>query len=116
MSTSGFWQFMDLAILAVGVYGLYAAWVLKNQGKIVKLFLTFKETDIGACKDLQGFANCMSSKLSTCAGVMLLYGVISILNFYVIDIHTLYWIMMLVFLVVLFWYGMEVKKALNQYF
>ena len=51
MSTSGFWQFMDLAILAVGVYGLYAAWVLKNQGKIVKLFLT--SAPVKTCRDLQ---------------------------------------------------------------
>lgn len=68
MSTSGFWQFMDLAILAVGVYGLYAAWVLKNQGKIVKLFLTFKETDIGACKDLQGICKLYESQAFNLCG------------------------------------------------
>ena len=41
MSSNGFWQAVDLMILLVGVYGLYAAWVLKNKGKIIKLFLKF---------------------------------------------------------------------------
>lgn len=116
MSSGGFWQAMDLMILLVGVYGLYAAWVLKNKGKIIKLFLTFKDTNIEACKDLQGFANEMSPKLSTLSATLLAYGIISVLNYYVIDIHTLYFVMMAVFLVVLFWYGMAIKKALNQYF
>lgn len=116
MSSSGFWQFMDLIILAAGVYGLYAAWVLKKKGQIIKLFLLMKDKNPGDCKDLQGFANCMSPKLRTCAGVMLIYGLIAVLNFYVIDIHTLYWVMVLVFLVVLFWYGLQLKKAVEQYF
>lgn len=116
MSSNGFWQAVDLMILLVGVYGLYAAWVLKNKGKIIKLFLTFKDTDVNTCKDLQGFANEMSPKLGTFSGTLLAYGMVSVLNYYVIDIHTLYWMMMVVFLIVLFWYGMAIKKALNQYF
>lgn len=114
--SNGFWQIMDLMILVAGFYGLYAAWALRYQGKITKLFLTMNDTDISTCKDLSGFSNMMSPKLGTLSMVMLAYGAVAMLNFYVIDIHTLYWVMLFAFLGVLIWYAMQVKKALNQYF
>ena len=40
------WSIMDIVILVCGVYALYAAYVLKTKGKIIKTFLVFKETDV----------------------------------------------------------------------
>ena len=68
------WSIMDIVILVCGVYALYAAYVLKTKGKIIKTFLVFKETDVNTCKDLGAYAASMAPKLSTLAGVMILYG------------------------------------------
>ena len=44
------WSIMDIVILVCGVYALYAAYVLKTKGKIIKTFLVFKETDVNTPK------------------------------------------------------------------
>ena len=80
------WSIMDIVILVCGVYALYAAYVLKTKGKIIKTFLVFKETDVNTCKDLGAYAASMAPKLSTLAGVMILYGVVSLINTYVVSI------------------------------
>lgn len=73
------WNITDLIVLGAGFYALYAAYVLRTQGKIVKTFLVFKDTDVSSCKDLQGYANLMSPKLMVLGGVMVAYGAVSLL-------------------------------------
>lgn len=116
MGFDGIFNMLDLLVLGCGFYAMYSAWVLKREGKIIRTFLVFKETDVDSCKDLQGFANCMSPKLWTLGGVMVVYAGISLLNTYVVTIETLFWVMMAAFLAVLFWYGFEAKKAMEKYF
>ena len=90
------WNITDLIVLGAGFYALYAAYVLRTQGKIVKTFLVFKDTDVSSCKDLQGYANLMSPKLMVLGGVMVAF--------------------IILFLAVLFWYGYEVSRAMKKYF
>lgn len=116
MNTDALWELMDLIVLACGVYALYGAWALKSRGKIIKTFLVFKDTDVNSCRDLQAYADLMSPKLGTLGLVMVLYGVIAVLNAHVLDIHTLYMVFTVIFVLVLIWYGIEVKKAMNRYF
>lgn len=59
----GVWDLMDLLILGCGFYALYSAYVLKTQGKIIKTFLVFKDTDVNSCKNLQEYVNLMAPKL-----------------------------------------------------
>ena len=47
---------------------------------------------------------------------MVVYSGISLLNTYVVEVRNLFWLMMAVFFLVLFWYGLEVKKAMKKYF
>ena len=86
------WQLWIIVILVCGLYALYAAYVLKTQGKIIKTFLVFKDTDVNTCKDLQEhMQNLMAPKLSMrLAGVMVAYGVVSLINTYVVSIMGLY--------------------------
>ena len=101
------WNITDLIVLGAGFYALYAAYVLRTQGKIVKTFLVFKDTDVSSCKDLQGYANLMSPKLMVLGGVMVAY---------VASITGLYIAFIILFLAVLFWYGYEVSRAMKKYF
>ncbi|MDE6961979.1 MAG: hypothetical protein K2P27_14155 [Lachnospiraceae bacterium] len=116
MGFDGIFNMLDILVLGFGLYAMYAAFVLKREGKIIRTFLVFKDTDLNSCRDLQGYANCMSPKLWTLGTVMVVYSGISLMNTYVVEIWTLFWLMMAVFLVVLFWYGLEVKKAMKKYF
>ncbi len=116
MGFDGIFNLIDIMILGFGFYALYSAYVLKTEGKIIATFLVFKDTDVGSCKDLQGYANFMSPKLGFLGGVMVAYGAVSLLNTYVVDIETLFWVMFIAFLVVLVWYSFAVKKAMKIYF
>lgn len=116
MDYNSMFSLIDLMVLAFGFYALYSAFVLHKDGKVIRTFLVFKDTDINDCKDLQGYANFMAPKLYTLGAIMIAYGVISMLNTYVVEIPTLFAIMMIGFLIVLIWYALEVKKALKKYF
>jgi flagellar biosynthesis protein FlhB len=114
--SSDIWSFMDVFVLAAGFYALYAAWILKREGKITKTFLAFNDTDVNTCKDLQGYANFMAPKLYTLAGTMILYAVVALINSYAVDVHSLALVILAAFMVVLVWYGFMAKKALDAYF
>ncbi len=112
----GIWNLMDVLILGCGFYALYSAYMLKTQGKIIKTFLVFKDTDVDSCKDLQEYANLMSPKLYTLGGIMVAYGVVSLINAYLVNINGLYITFIVIFTVALIWYGIAVSKALKKYF
>ena len=116
MGIEDYFSMLDWIVLAFGVYAMYAAWVLRREGKIIKTFLVFKETEVKKCKDLQGYADFMSPKLWALGIVMTAYAGIALINTYVVAVNSLFWVMMAVFLLSLFWYGIEVKKAMKMYF
>lgn len=116
MGYDGLFNLIDLCVLGFGFYALYSAYVLQREGKIIRTFLVFKETDLDSCKDLQGYANFMAPKLWAFGIIMIVYSVISMINTYLVSIETLFWVMMAVFLLALIWYAMEVKKAMKKYF
>lgn len=110
------WNFMDIIILGLGVYGLYSAYMLQNKGEIIKLFLVFKDTDVRACKDLPGYAALMAPKLYTLSTIMVVYGIISLINTYLVNVAGLYTLFVILFIGSLLWYGMAVSRALKIYF
>ncbi|MDO4261968.1 MAG: hypothetical protein Q4C82_07805 [Eubacteriales bacterium] len=110
------WSFIDILILGCGVYALYAAYVLKTQGKVIKTFLVFKDTNVADCKDLAAYAHMMSPRLSALGGVMIAYGAVAVINNYMVDVTGLYLAMLVVFILTLIWYGMQTRKAMKIYF
>lgn len=116
MAFDGIFNLIDLLVLGFGFYAMYSARVLQKEGKIIRTFLALRDTDLDSCRDLQGYANYMSPKLWTLGIVMIAYSGISLLNTYVVAINSLFWVMMAAFLITLFWYGAQVKKAVKKYF
>ena len=116
MGFDGIFNMLDVLVLGFGFYAMYSAFVLQREGRIFRTFLIQKDTDPDSCRDLQGYANYMSPRLWTLGGVMVAYSAISLINTYVVEINTLFWLMMAAFLAVLAWYAMEVKKAAKKYF
>lgn len=107
---------VDILVLGCGIYALYSAFVLQREGKIIRTFLVRKDTDLDSCKDLQGYANYMSPKLWLLGVIMILNGLVSLLNTYVVEIQTLFWVMMSIFLITLIWYGMQTRNAMKKFF
>lgn len=116
MDTTAMFEMMDVIVLVFGFYALYAAWVLKTEGKIIKTFLVFKDTDVDSCKDLAAYAGRMSPKLGALGTAMVVYGAVAVLNVHVVPVPTLYRVMLAVFILVLVWYAVEVKRAMKEYF
>lgn len=112
----GVWDIMDLLILGCGFYALYSAYVLKTQGKIIKTFLVFKDTDVNSCKNLPEYVNLMAPKLYALGGIMVAYGVVSLINSYLVNINGLYMTFIVIFTLALIWYGIAVSKALKSTF
>lgn len=115
MDYNSFFSFVDIIVFGGGFYALYAAWMLKREGKINQTLMLFKDTDINACKDLQGFANYMAPKLSALGAAMIVYGGISMLDTYVLDIDTLFFVVLGIFFLVLIWYAFACRRALSRY-
>ena len=107
---------MDMIVLACGVYALYAAYVLKTKGKVIKTFLVFKDTDIRSCKDLAAYAAEMSPKLYVLAGAMIADGVVAMIDTYLVSVPGLYIAMLVIFIGVLVWYGLQARNAMKKYF
>lgn len=107
---------IDILVLGCGFYALYSAYMLQKDGTIIRTFLVQKDTDLTSCKDLQGYANYMSPKLYMLGTVMIINGLVSLINTYVVTIETLFWVMMAVFLGVLVWYGLQTRKAMEKFF
>lgn len=110
----GVWDLMDLLILGCGFYALYSAYVLKTQGKIIKTFLVFKDTDVNSCKNLQEYVNLMAPKLYALGGIMVAYGVVSLINSYLVNINGLYMTFIVIFTLALIWYGIAVSKSIKK--
>ena len=112
----GFYSLIDLFVLGSGFYALYGAFVLKRDGKVIRTFLLPKDVEPSSCKDLQAYANLMAPKLQILGIAMIVYGLVSLLNTYVVPVWTLFWVMMAAFFLVLIWYGIELRKATKRYF
>ena len=116
MGYDNIFNLIDIAVLCFGIYAMYCAYVLQAKGKIIPTFLLSKDVVPASCKDVEGFARLMGPKLQTLGGVMIVYGGIALLNAYVMDVSSLFLLMLAVFFAVLVWYGIEIKKALKRYF
>ncbi len=116
MDYQGINSLFDFLLLGMGFYALYASVILKKDGKIIRMFLTMRETNLEACKDLPGFSSYMAPKLSLLAGTMIACSLLSLANAYLVDIHTLSAVLMFLLFALLVWYALALKKAMRKYF
>lgn len=112
----GLYSLIDLFVLGSGFYALYCAFVLKKDGKVIRTFLLPRDVEPSACRDLPGYAGFMAPRLQALGAAMIAYALVSLLNTYVVPVWNLFWVMMAVFLLVLVWYGMALRKANRIYF
>lgn len=108
--------FIDLIVIAVGVYGFYSWYMLMKKQEIKKTLLIGGSLTPEQCIDVEGFAGYMGSKLLILSADLLIFGAISAYNSYVEEIGMLLWIAMAVFLGIIVWYCVCLRKANERYF
>ncbi|MEF9945389.1 MAG: hypothetical protein RR869_00340 [Lachnospiraceae bacterium] len=111
-----FTAILGIVILGSGLYCLYAAYMLKTKGVINKTILLGKNMDVKKCKDKQGYIDCVFPKVLVLGIVATVYSAIDLINSYVTEIMAVWYVGMVVFLVVLIWFGITTSKAARTYF
>ena len=116
MDANSMFSFMDLLVVGCGVYGIYSWYLLVYQHEIKKAFLLGGDYRPEGCKDIQGFAKAIGPKLLATSIGMLVFSGLSLFNDKVANIGVIYWIAFVLFLALLIWYSMVLRKANKEYF
>ena len=108
--------FIDIFVIAMGVYGLYSWYMLVKKHEIKKTLLIGGSTTPEQCTDIEGFAGYMGSKLLILSADLLIFGSFSAYNSFVADVGAILWVGMAVFLAIIIWYCLQLRKADEKYF
>lgn len=107
---------IDMIIFVVGFYGVYSWYLLTKKQEIKKLLLIGGNYTPEQCTDVKGFAEFMGTKLLILSGAMVVYGAVSAYDSMVKSIGVALWICMAIFLAVIVWYCVELRKGNSRYF
>ena len=108
--------FIDIIVTVVGVYGFYSWYMLVKKHEIKKTLLVGGDSNPAKCKDIEGFAGFMGKKLLILSTAMVVFGGISAYSSYVQSIGNIIWAFLVLFLVVVIWYCVQLRKADELYF
>ena len=108
--------FIDIFVIAMGVYGLYSWYMLVKKHEIKKTLLLGGSTTPEQCTDMEGFAGYMGNKLLILSADLLIFGSFSAYNSFVADVGAILWVGMAVFLAIIIWYCLQLRKADEKYF
>ena len=116
MDTNSMFGFIDIIVVGCGAYGIYSWYMLVKKLEIKRTFLLGNSTMPEDCKDIQGFADFIGTKLLIFSIVMMLFGGISAINDYVQSVGDVIWFFMALFMAMLVWYCVQLRKADQLFF
>ncbi|MEG0108818.1 MAG: hypothetical protein RR705_08210 [Lachnospiraceae bacterium] len=102
--------------LACGLYCLYAGFSMKKTGEINQTVLLSKDVNPKKCKDKELYMKCVIPKVFVLGATVSAYGIISLIDAYVVRLGLLVIVFLIVVLMVLIWYGITTSKASKKYF
>ena len=108
--------FIDIIVTCLGVYGFYSWYMLVHKHEIKKALLLGGNITPEQCIDVEGFANYMGTKLLVLSADLLIFGSLSAYNSYVKEVGMILWIGMAIFLAIIIWYCVYLRKANEMYF
>lgn len=108
--------FIDVIVAVVGVYGYYSWYMLVKKHEIKKTLLVGGDSNPAKCKDIEGFASFMGTKLLILSTAMVIFGGISAYSSYVQNIGNIIWAGLVIFLAIVIWYCVQLRKADQLYF
>lgn len=110
------YKLIDIIIFGFGIYALYSARELQTKKRIIPTFLIGRQFRPEDCKDVEKFSLYLTPRLEILAISMIIYGVLAVINDYFVPIGTLVLICSIVMFVIMIWYGISSKKAMDAYF
>ena len=108
--------FIDVIVAVVGVYGFYSWYMLVKKHEIKKTLLIGGDNNPAKCKDIEGFAGFMGTKLLILSAAMVVFGGLSAYSSYVQSVGNIIWVGLAIFLAVVIWYCVQLRKASELYF
>lgn len=102
--------------IIAGGYCLYAWWKMGRTGEVPTSIFLAKGEDIGTCKDREGFAKAVSTKLLILGITVFLYGVCDLCQTYVTPLGIAFPIAFILLFAVLIWFAVTTKKIKDKFF
>lgn len=99
-----------------GLYCLYAYYLMRTKGKLNTNIMLPKGIDEKICKDQAAYIKKISLPLLVLSIVLTAYGVVELINVYVVNIQKLIYAAIVVVLVTLIWFTAVTKKYNKEYF
>ncbi len=108
--------FIDVIVTGCGIYGFYSWYMLVKKHEIKKMLLLGGDATPQKCKDLEGFAEFMNVKLLILSAAMVIFGGISVYSSYVQNLGNVIWAGLVIFLAVVIWYCVQLRRADAKFF
>jgi hypothetical protein len=109
-------ELFGLISLGIGLYCLYAAYLLKTKGQINRSIMLPKDVDENTCKDIEGYRREMQIPLFILGAVVTLYGISDLYNTSVGGVDVLFIVMFVLTAVVLVYYFLKLRACNKKYF
>lgn len=110
-----FTMYLDMIIVACGVYLIYGAVILKTRGEITPNIMLPKNVTPEQVKDKEGFKNAICLKLFVLGIATVIVGLVIVINDVFLQMMIINAIAYGVFAAALLWYGFALKKAHKEY-
>ena len=94
------WGFIGIFVLCCGIYALYSFVIMKVKGEINASILLGKDYTYKKCKDKEAY-------IAKTAPALFVFGLVSVI-YGVIDV--------IIFLIVLIWFGVYTRNLRNRYY
>lgn len=108
---SNMFAIVDVLILGLGGYLFYAWYLAKFKGEVLEKVLLSQSYPIKKCKDKEGYLNYIAPRLLVFALLSILVGIIGLADDFFSFLGGYYMILVLIFLIVVIWYSLAVKKC-----
>ncbi len=105
-----------IIIAACGVYCLYGFYLVKIKRELPKGILLPKDMDVKKCRDLEGYCREVQTPLLILGIVAVAQGIADIYNTSVGGIDSVYFALFIIFVIILPWFAVRVRKMNKKYF
>ena len=110
-------SFMDIIVLAAGIYLLYGYYLLMFKNEIKSGVIVSKDVNPKKCKDLEGFKKYIGPRLLIFALAAVASGGLGLYQTYVNRVPAVvYWVLYALFFAVIIWFAVATKKAQKEFF
>lgn len=110
------WGFIGIFVLCCGIYALYSFVIMKVNGEINASILLGKDYTYKKCKDKEAYIAKTAPALFVFGLVSVIYGVIDVIHCYVHTMTIVDTVAMIIFLIVLIWFGVYTRNLRNRYY